>query len=177
MTVLSFLLARFSEPSSYAGLGAVLALAGLHFSDTDIGQIAQFLAAGCGLVALLLRERGMIQVIVLGFLLGGTLGACGPLVAAGGGGRLAIANRATGADDSTIQTACIEYQKGRGAAQAVIGAALVSASAVSKISVIEEYGDAACATSPEGDAASTAIWLGELVRQIGTLTSGAAPQP
>jgi hypothetical protein len=48
MQILSFLLARFSEPSSYAGLGAILALAGLHFSDSDIGQIAQFLPLGAG---------------------------------------------------------------------------------------------------------------------------------
>ena len=48
MQVLAFLLARLSEPSSYAGLGAILALAGLHFSDSDLGGVAQFLAAGCG---------------------------------------------------------------------------------------------------------------------------------
>ena len=46
MQILAYLLARFSEPSSYAGIGAVLALLGLHFSDTIIGQLAQFLAAG-----------------------------------------------------------------------------------------------------------------------------------
>jgi hypothetical protein len=32
MQILGYLLARFSEPSSYAGLGAVLALVGFHFS-------------------------------------------------------------------------------------------------------------------------------------------------
>src|ERR1700733_306076 len=77
MQILSFLLARFSEPSSYAGLGAILALAGLHFSDTDLGQIAQFLAAGCGLAALLLKERGVIQALLLALLIGGGLSACG----------------------------------------------------------------------------------------------------
>ena len=61
MTILAYLLARFSEPSSYAGIGAVLALLGLHFSDTFIGQLAQFLAAGCALAALLLKERGIIK--------------------------------------------------------------------------------------------------------------------
>ncbi|HTW52536.1 MAG TPA: hypothetical protein VME45_11680 [Stellaceae bacterium] len=76
MQTISFLLARFSEPSSYAGLGALLALAGLNFSDTDLGQLAQFLAAGCGLAALLLKERGMIQMIALAVLLGASLGAC-----------------------------------------------------------------------------------------------------
>jgi len=76
MQILAFALARFSEPSSYAGLGAILALAGLHFSNSDLGQLAQFLAAGCGLAALLLKERGVIQMIALAVLLGTALGAC-----------------------------------------------------------------------------------------------------
>jgi hypothetical protein len=76
MQTISYLLARFSEPSSYAGLGALLALAGLHFSDSDLGQLAQFLAAGCGLAALLLKERGVIQAIALLLALGGSLTAC-----------------------------------------------------------------------------------------------------
>ena len=76
MLTISYLLARFSEPSSYAGLGALLALAGLHFSDNDLGQLAQFLAAGCGLAALLLKERGVIQMIALLLALGGSLTAC-----------------------------------------------------------------------------------------------------
>ena len=33
MQVLAYLLARFSEPSSYAGLSAILGLAGWHLSD------------------------------------------------------------------------------------------------------------------------------------------------
>jgi hypothetical protein len=74
--ILAFLLARLSEPSSYAGLGAILALAGLHFSDSDLGQIAQFFAAGCGLAALLLKERGVIQALLLALLIGGGLTAC-----------------------------------------------------------------------------------------------------
>ena len=45
MRFVAYLLARFSEPSSYAGLGAVLALLGLHFSDSVTGQLAQCLAA------------------------------------------------------------------------------------------------------------------------------------
>ena len=43
----------------------MLALLGLHFSDTIIGQLAQFLAAGCALAALLLKERGIINGLVL----------------------------------------------------------------------------------------------------------------
>ena len=182
MQVLSFLLARFSEPSSYAGLGAVLALVGVHFPDSDLGQIAQFLAAGCGLAALLLKERGAIQAIVVALLLSGTLSACAPLVAAGGaagaiGSGLAIANQVAGAADTTIQTACAEYQKGRAAANAVLGTGVVPASAATKVGIVEQYGDAACANPPSGDALSTAIWLGELVGQIGATTSGAAAQP
>jgi len=76
MPIVSYLLARFSEPSSYAGIGAVLALAGIHFSDSDLGQLAQLLAAGCGFAALLLRERGMIQMLALMILAAGALGAC-----------------------------------------------------------------------------------------------------
>ncbi|HTQ34315.1 MAG TPA: hypothetical protein VMI30_09105 [Stellaceae bacterium] len=76
MPLVAFILARFSEPSSYAGIGAILALAGIHFSDSDLGQLAQFLAAGCGLAALLLKERGVIQMILLAVMLSTALGAC-----------------------------------------------------------------------------------------------------
>jgi sulfite exporter TauE/SafE len=60
MQLVAYLLARFSEPSSYAGLGALLALAGWNLSDSMIGQLVQLLAAGCGLVALCLKERGLL---------------------------------------------------------------------------------------------------------------------
>ncbi|MFZ2007130.1 MAG: hypothetical protein WAV02_18750, partial [Stellaceae bacterium] len=83
MQAISFVLARFSEPSSYAGLGALLALAGVHFSDTDLGQLAQLLAAGCGFAALLLKERGMIRTLLMPLALGalalGGLTACSAL--------------------------------------------------------------------------------------------------
>lgn len=184
MTLFAFLLARLSEPSSYAGLGAVLALAGVHFSDTDLGQLAQFLAAGCGLAALLLKERGMIPAIAVAAFLGGMLSACAPMVAAGAGAAgsaLTVANQIGGAVGATVQTACAEYQKARTAANAVVGTGLVPQDATAKVSVIEEYGDAACANPPQGDALSTAIWFGELAGQIATLTtlgdSSAANQP
>ncbi len=67
MPILAYLLARFSEPSSYAGLGAVLALLGWNLSDSIIGPVAQLLAAGSGLLALGLKERGAIGAIVLLF--------------------------------------------------------------------------------------------------------------
>ena len=76
MPMLSYLLARFSEPSSYAGMGALLALAGIHLSDTDVGPLTQFIGAGCALAAFLLKERGMIQVLALMVLAASTLGAC-----------------------------------------------------------------------------------------------------
>ena len=76
MQIVAYTLARFSEPSSYAGLGALLALAGIHFSDNDLGPLAQFLAAGCALAALLLKERGVIQMLALMVLAATTLGAC-----------------------------------------------------------------------------------------------------
>jgi hypothetical protein len=58
MQYVTYLLARFSEPSSYAGLGAVIALVGWHLSDTELGALVQLFAAGCALAALLLKERG-----------------------------------------------------------------------------------------------------------------------
>ena len=81
MRFLAYLLARFSEPSSYAGLGAVLALLGVHFSASLTGQIAQSLAALCALAALLLKERGIIKSLVLAGMLGAaaTLAACAPV--------------------------------------------------------------------------------------------------
>ena len=81
MRCLAYLLARFSEPSSYAGLGAVLALLGVHFSASLTGQIAQSLAALCALAALLLKERGIIKSLALAGMLGAaaTLAACAPV--------------------------------------------------------------------------------------------------
>jgi sulfite exporter TauE/SafE len=61
MQILAYLLARFSEPSSYAGLGALLALAGWNLTDPMLVQLVQLLAAGCGFVALVLRERGLLD--------------------------------------------------------------------------------------------------------------------
>ena len=61
MKLLTYLLARFSEPSSYAGLGALLALLGWNLPDTAVGQLSQLFAAGCGLIALCAKERGDIS--------------------------------------------------------------------------------------------------------------------
>jgi hypothetical protein len=63
--LIAYLLARFSEPSSYAGLGALLALLGWNLSDTAACELIQFLAAGCGLLGLLLKDRGLLGAAVL----------------------------------------------------------------------------------------------------------------
>lgn len=65
MQILAYLLARFSEPSSYAGLGALLALAGWHLPDPVLAQLVQAAAAACGLVALCLKERGLFSAVAL----------------------------------------------------------------------------------------------------------------
>lgn len=65
MQILPYLLARFSEPSSYAGLGALLALLGWNLPDATLGHLIHLLAAGCALVALLLKERGLLPAIVV----------------------------------------------------------------------------------------------------------------
>src|SRR5690242_15000010 len=77
MQTLAYLLARFSEPSSYAGIGALLALVGWNLSDPLLGQLAQLLAGGCALAALALKERGVIPVIALVFAVAPALAGCG----------------------------------------------------------------------------------------------------
>jgi hypothetical protein len=176
MQVFAYLLARLSEPSSYAGLGAILGLVGWHLSDTELGTIIQFLAAGCALAALFLKERGIIAAIALACLLAPVLSACSGLAGAGASlgvvaGGITIADNVSAAVDPVIQTACAEYQKGKAAADAVIGAGLLPSNITGKVASIESFGDAACANPPQGDALSTAIWLGQLVGQIMTLTT------
>ena len=181
MQYVTYLLARFSEPSSYAGLGAIVALIGLHLSDTELGAVAQLLAAACALAALLLKERGAAAALLLCIALAPALGACGALVPAGSAvgavsGGITLANQVSAAIDPVIATACGEYQKGEAAANAVVATGLVPAGVTAKVSSIESFGDAACANPPSGDALSTAIWLGQLAGQVTTLTSGAAPR-
>ena len=155
MQIIAYLLARFSEPSSYAGLGALLALLGWNLPDATIGQIVQLVAGACGLAALLLKERGLLAAIVLIFAVVPGLSACNQIAAA----------------DTAITAACGEYQKGRAAADMIVGSGILPAVVSAKVSSIESFGDAACAKPPAGDPLSTAIWLGQLVGQIGTLTA------
>ncbi len=179
MQILAYLLARFSEPSSYAGLGAMLALLGWNLSDTITGQLVQLLAAGCGLLALCLKERGMIRAIVLVFAVVPALSGCAGVPAAvlGGlgaaGSVYSAVDKITQATDPYVATACAEYQKGKAAADAVTAAGVVPSTVAAKVSSIESFGDAACANPPKGDPLSTAIWLGQLAGQITTLTAPA----
>lgn len=65
MRILTYLLVRFSEPSSYAGLGAMLALLGWNLPETVLGQLIQGLAAACALLALVLKDRGVVPAIAM----------------------------------------------------------------------------------------------------------------
>jgi uncharacterized protein YceK len=179
MQIVAYLLARFSEPSSYAGLGALLALVGWNLSDTIVGQLAQLLAAGCGLLALGLKERGLIRAIVLVFAVVPALAGCGGVPAAvlgglGSAGSVYTAvDKMTEAADPYVAKACAEYATGKAAADAVIDIGLVPVAVSGKVASIESFGDAACANPPSGDPLSTAIWLGQLAGEITTLTTAA----
>jgi hypothetical protein len=177
MQILAYLLARFSEPSSYAGLGAILALAGWHLSDTTLGQMVQLLAAACGLLALGLKERGLIRAIVLIFAAMPMLSACGGTAAAVLGGIGSIGSAITAADKVSkaaspyIAQGCADYAAAKSAANTLVSAGAVTGATAAKLASVESFGDAACASPPAGDALSTAIWLGKLVGQLGTLTA------
>jgi hypothetical protein len=176
MQLLAYLLARFSEPSSYAGLGALLALVGWNLSQSIVGQLAQLLAAGCGLLALCLKERGLIRAIVLVFAVLPMLSACAGAPAAAlaglgsaGSAYLAV-DKLSEAASPYIAKGCAEYAKAKAAADAVSTTGLVPAGVAAKLSSIESFGDAACATPPAGDPLSTAIWLGQIGGQLTTLS-------
>jgi hypothetical protein len=180
MQILEYLLARFSEPSSYAGLGALLALVGWNLSDTVAGQLTQLLAGGCALLGLVLKERGAIRAIVLVFAVIPTLTGCAGVPAAvlgglgsAGSAYLAV-DKITEAASPYIATACAEYGKAKAAADATIAAGVVPAAVAARLASIESFGDAACATPPAGDPLSTAIWLGKLAGQLTTLAGGGA---
>lgn len=53
-----FLLARLKEPSSYAGLGALLGAFGLHIDHGVLQATIQLIAAVAGLIAVLTPESG-----------------------------------------------------------------------------------------------------------------------
>ena len=57
MQLIAFVLARLREPSSYAGLGALLAAAGIHADQTVVRATIQVLVATAGLIAVLMPEK------------------------------------------------------------------------------------------------------------------------
>jgi hypothetical protein len=56
-TLVAYLLARLREPSTYAGLGALLAAFGLHPSAAALGAIVNAAVALAGLAAVLIPEQ------------------------------------------------------------------------------------------------------------------------
>jgi hypothetical protein len=57
MNLVAFLLGRLPEPSTYAGLGAVLAAAGAHPSKALLSSGVNAAVALAGLAAVLIPER------------------------------------------------------------------------------------------------------------------------
>jgi hypothetical protein len=122
-----------------------------------------------------LKKPVFAGVSLVALLAVAALGGCGAPVAVLGGlgsaGSVYTAiNSFTAAASPVIATACAEYNTARGAANAVLGSGMVPAAYHASVVSIESYGDAACANPPAGDPLSTAIWLGQLVGQITTLT-------
>lgn len=58
--MLTVLVNKFAQPSSWAGLGALLALLGINVPDSTIALIAQVGAGVCGLAAIVINERAHI---------------------------------------------------------------------------------------------------------------------
>lgn len=59
MPLLEFVVARLQEPSTYAGLGALLAAAGIHVNDMVVQAFIQVLVSVAGLVAVLMPEKAI----------------------------------------------------------------------------------------------------------------------
>ncbi len=62
--MLTFLLSRLREPSTYAGLGAMLAAVGLHPTQALLGSAVNVAVALAGLAAVLLPEAKATKVIL-----------------------------------------------------------------------------------------------------------------
>ena len=62
MNLVAFLLARLKEPSTYAGIGALLAAAGIRADDAVVQAVVQALVSLAGLAAVLMPENsGSVQ--------------------------------------------------------------------------------------------------------------------
>jgi hypothetical protein len=57
--LLEFIVARLREPSTYAGLGALLAAAGIHVNDLVVQALIQVLISVAGLVAMMMPEKAI----------------------------------------------------------------------------------------------------------------------
>lgn len=53
----SVLLSKFAQPSSWAGLGALLALVGVNMPSSTVALITQVGAGVCGLAAIVVNEK------------------------------------------------------------------------------------------------------------------------
>lgn len=58
-TIFSYILHRFAEPSSYAGLAGLLLMAGVELSPEAYGWLVQTLAGFCAFVAFAVRDGGV----------------------------------------------------------------------------------------------------------------------
>jgi hypothetical protein len=56
VALLAFVIARLREPSTYAGLGALLAAGGIHVDDAIVQAAIQVLVSIAGLIAVLMPE-------------------------------------------------------------------------------------------------------------------------
>jgi hypothetical protein len=62
MNLVAFLLARLKEPSTYAGIGALLAATGIRADDAVVQAVVQALVSLAGLAAVLMPEKtGSVQ--------------------------------------------------------------------------------------------------------------------
>jgi hypothetical protein len=145
MTLLAFLVARLREPSSYAGLGMLLAALGVTPSETMLDAIVQLCVAGAGLVAVLLPEHAQAgggganpssrlppAALVLFVASSIALGACQAATTTGAAG----ANRLIGEGEAVVTAACAEYGRGKAAADAVVAAGHVAPATVAEVSSI-----------------------------------------
>ena len=57
MALLSFVLARLKEPSTYAGIGALVATSGIHVDSAVLQAGIQVIVSLAGLVAMLIPEK------------------------------------------------------------------------------------------------------------------------
>jgi hypothetical protein len=87
------------------------------------------------------------------------------------GSAISAADKVSEAASPYIAKGCADYAAAKAAADALVSAGVLTGSTAAKVSSVESFGDAACASPPDGDPLSTAVWLGKLVGQLTTLTA------